>query len=47
MPDFTVLQWTLALIAAFCSGVSKAGLAGMGLLGVTFMAGAVPGKAST
>ena len=47
MPDFTVLQWTLALIAAFCAGVSKAGLAGMGLLGVTFMAGAVPGKAST
>lgn len=47
MPDFTLLQWTLAVIAAFCSGVSKAGLAGMGLLGVTFMAAAVPGKAST
>ena len=47
MPDFTVLQWTLVLIAAFCSGVSKAGLAGMGLLGVTFMAAAVPGRASS
>ena len=47
MPDFTALQWTLVLIAAFCSGVSKAGLAGMGLLGVTFMAAAVPGRASS
>jgi len=47
MPDFTTLQWTLALIAAYCAGVSKSGLAGMGLLGVLFMAGAVPGKAST
>ena len=47
MPDFTVLQWILVLIAAFCSGVSKAGLAGMGLLGVTFMAAAVPGRASS
>ncbi|MEI6669885.1 MAG: sulfite exporter TauE/SafE family protein [Acidobacteriota bacterium] len=47
MPDFTVIQWTLAALSAFCSGVSKAGLAGMGLLGVTLMAAAVPGKAST
>lgn len=47
MPDFTVLQWTLALLAAFCAGVSKAGLAGVGLLGVTFMAAAVPGKLSS
>jgi len=35
------------MTAAFCSGVSKAGLAGMGLLGVTFMASAVPGRASS
>ena len=47
MPDFTLLQWTLALLAAYFSGVSKAGLTGMGMLGVTFMAAAVPGKAST
>jgi uncharacterized protein len=47
MPDFTLLQWTLAIVAAFCSGVSKAGLAGVGLLGVTFMAAAVPGRASS
>lgn len=47
MSDFTTLQWTLAIVAAFCSGVSKAGLAGVGLLGVTFMAAAVPGKASS
>jgi uncharacterized membrane protein YfcA len=47
MPDFTPLQWALAVLAAFFSGVSKAGLAGMGMLGVTFMAAAIPGKAST
>lgn len=47
MPDFTVTQWVLAVIAAFCAGVSKAGLAGVGLLGVTCMAVAIPGRAST
>lgn len=47
MPDFTPLQWTLALLAAYFSGISKAGLAGAGMLGVTLMAAAVPGKAST
>lgn len=47
MPAFTPLQWTLALVAAYFSGVSKAGLAGVGLLGVTFMAAAIPGRAST
>lgn len=47
MPDFTVWQWSLAAISAFCSGVSKAGLAGVGLLGVTFMAAAVEGRGSS
>ncbi|MBS0204128.1 MAG: sulfite exporter TauE/SafE family protein [Planctomycetes bacterium] len=47
MPDFTAIQWTLAVIAAYCAGVSKAGLAGVGLLGVTFMAAAVPGRGSS
>jgi len=47
MPHFTIADWFLVYIAAFCSGMSKAGLAGMGLLGVTFMATAVPGKASS
>lgn len=47
MPDFTPLQWILAVMAAYCAGVSKAGLAGVGLLGVTFMAAAVPGKSSS
>lgn len=47
MPDFTLMQWTLVVIAAFCAGVSKAGLAGVGLLGVTFMAAAVPGRSSS
>jgi len=47
MPDFTPLQWTLAVLAAYFSGLSKAGFAGVGLLGVLLMAAAVPGKAST
>jgi len=47
MPDFTPTQWILALLAAYFSGVSKAGLTGMGMLGVTFMAAAIPGRAST
>ena len=47
MPDFTATQWTLMVIAAFCAGVSKAGLAGVGLLGVTFMATAIPGRSSS
>lgn len=37
----------LAVVAAYCAGVSKAGLAGVGLLGVTFMAAAVPGRSSS
>jgi uncharacterized protein len=47
VPTFTLLQWTLAVLAAYVSGLSKAGLAGVGMLGVTLMAAAVPGKAST
>lgn len=47
MPDFTPYQWTLAVLAAYFAGVSKAGLTGMGMLGVTFMAAAIPGRAST
>lgn len=47
MPDFTAIQWMLAVVAAYCAGVSKAGLAGVGLLGVTFMAAAVPGRSSS
>jgi hypothetical protein len=47
VPEFSPLEWGLALTAAFFFGMSKAGLAGMGLLGVLFMAGAIPGKAAT
>ena len=47
LPTFSLLEWTLALAAAYFSGLSKAGLAGVGMLGVTLMAAAVPGRAST
>jgi uncharacterized membrane protein YfcA len=47
MSDFTPFQWVLAFSAAYCAGVSKAGLAGVGLLGVTIMTVAIPGKESS
>lgn len=47
MGDYSGIQWLLMIIAALCSGVSKAGLAGVGLLGVTFMAAAIPGRGSS
>jgi len=47
MGEYTGLQWLLMITAAICSGVSKAGLAGVGLLGVTFMAAAIPGRGSS
>lgn len=47
MPAFTLVDWALAIAAAFFFGVSKAGLSAVGMLGVTSMAAAVPGRAST
>lgn len=47
LPDFPLALWMLVAVAAFCSGVGKSGLAGFGMLGVVFMAIAVPGRAST
>jgi hypothetical protein len=47
VPDLTPVQWALAATAAFIAGMSKAGFAGIGTLGVLFMAAAIPGKASS
>jgi uncharacterized membrane protein YfcA len=38
MPDFTPLQWTLAILAAAGMGVAKGGLAGISLLHVVIFA---------
>jgi len=38
MPDFTPAQWTLAVLAAAGMGISKGGLAGVGLLHVVIFA---------
>ena len=47
MPSFTPGEWLLAILAAYFYGISKGGLSAVGMLGVTFMAAAVPGRAST
>ncbi len=46
-PDFTIHQWMLAALAAFFAGVSKAGMAGLGMISVMIMVCVIPGKAST
>ncbi|RYD36337.1 MAG: sulfite exporter TauE/SafE family protein [Verrucomicrobiaceae bacterium] len=46
-PRLTPGQWTLALLAGLCCGISKAGLSGVGMLTVLLMAEVVPGKASS
>lgn len=38
MSDLTPVQWTLAIVAAASMGISKGGLAGLGLLHVTIFA---------
>jgi uncharacterized membrane protein YfcA len=38
MPQFTIFQWSLAVLAAFGMGISKGGLAGVGLFHVVVFA---------
>lgn len=45
--EFSVWAWGVALVSAWCAGVGKAGLAGVGLLNVVLMAWLVPGVASS
>ncbi|MDB6173486.1 MAG: Sulfite exporter TauE/SafE [Chthoniobacteraceae bacterium] len=44
---FTLFQWFLAVVAAFCIGLSKSGFSGVGLLTVIIMARLFPSKEST
>lgn len=47
LPEFTPLQWALALLAAVGIGVSKSGLPGISLLHVVLFAQLFPGLRST
>ncbi|HEX2747458.1 MAG TPA: sulfite exporter TauE/SafE family protein, partial [Verrucomicrobiales bacterium] len=47
LPDFSSSQWLLAILAGFCAGFSKAGMAGLGMLTVMIMAHVIRGPASS
>ncbi len=47
LPDLSTTQWLLALLAGFCAGFSKAGMAGLGMLTVMIMTSVIPGPASS
>ena len=47
LPHFTILQWSLAILGAFCIGFSKAGFSGASLVNVLIMASLFDEKAST
>ena len=48
MPDLTQTSvWLIAVIAAFCVGMSKTGFGGLGVISVTLFAMLWPAKAST
>jgi uncharacterized membrane protein YfcA len=45
--NLTVWQWTLLALGAFSTGLSKTGIAGLGVLSVALFANALPARAST
>lgn len=45
--DLSLWQWVLLALGAFCSGLSKTGIAGLGVLPVALFANALPARAST
>jgi hypothetical protein len=47
IPDLGQLDWMLAVIAAICIGLAKAGLAGMGLVAVIVFANIFGARDST
>ncbi len=47
IPELGHLQWGLAVVAAICAGLSKAGFAGMGLVGVIVFANIFGARDST
>jgi uncharacterized membrane protein YfcA len=47
LPEFTAAEWILAVVAALCIGLAKAGLGGIGLLNILIMALILPAREST
>ncbi len=47
MPDLTFTHWLLAVMAAVCIGLSKAGFGGVGMVAILVMAQILPARAST
>ena len=47
IPEFTIAEWTLVLSSGFIIGLSKAGIKGLDMLTVTFMAIVFGSKSST
>lgn len=47
MVGLTLWQWTLLALAALVTGLSKTGIAGLGVLSVALFANALPARAST
>jgi len=45
--NLTAWQWMLLALGAFCTGLSKTGIAGLGILTVALFALALPARAST
>lgn len=45
--DLTTWQWTLLSLGAFFTGLSKTGIAGLGILSVALFANALPAREST
>ena len=45
--NLTAWQWTLLALGAFATGLSKTGMAGLGVLTVALFANALPARAST
>ncbi|MEN9884110.1 MAG: hypothetical protein RLZZ420_1327, partial [Bacteroidota bacterium] len=47
IPDFTLVEWALVLSSGFIIGLGKAGIKGLDMLTVTFMAIVFGSKSST
>jgi uncharacterized protein len=47
MPELTPIQWSLLALGAFATGLSKTGVAGLGILAVALFANALPPRDST
>jgi len=45
--QLTLIQWILVLVAALCIGLSKSGLAGLGMITILLMAEVMPAREST